>query len=331
MQITLRTIGIVVVCILPVRLSAGPEEANNVRAWCAPFLSVEGVDVRWRYDMVSAADGATVEPYRERVVCCWDSGILIEGGGGIGRRPDDGKGEAEFGYQAQVTVTSPERDRTTVSWTPGHDVSPALNREPVEYSAERVMRIFLSEYLIANYLVSEISASQLESAMRVETDGRTTITLSTPQYDFVWREGADGLQFAAVVSKTPSGDTAFRQEFDRYINEPTLGGMIASERRMFVPGGDPNQPLQHVNTAVLEKVSFLAEEPPGFAELDTSAARVADLASGIVYNDQGEEVGKLVVPTSPGQAMNWSVLLLLAGSGLAVGGAAWWWMRRRGQ
>lgn len=333
LNLNTRNVGIVLLCVLPWGTSnifAGPDEAATLRDWAAVFTATEGVDVQWRYDMVTAPGIAAPPPFRERLVCCWESGMLIESGGGIRRRPGDGKGMAEFEYPAQVTVVTPLQPRMTVRWTPGKLVSPALERVPVELADDRVMRLCLNEYLAAHYIILDVPAAVLESAAWARTNGRRYLMLSTDKYDFAWEYDREMvLQLISIASKTQNGDILFRQELGAHIFEPTLGGNIASERRTYAPASDDKSRYEHVNTAVIESIAYLAQVPEGFTKLDTSLARTVDLATGIVYDDSGKEIGKIISPASKAPVFSWLTMGGILGSGVVVGGAMWWWMQRR--
>ncbi|MDQ7012693.1 MAG: hypothetical protein Q9O74_02215 [Planctomycetota bacterium] len=311
------------------RVTAGPQEADEIREWCAPFLSVEGVDVLWRYDMVTPPGVLAGPPYRERLVSCWDIGLLVETGGGIHRRPGDGRGKAEYEFSAQVSVTRPTQARTSLGWIPGTLTKPSLRREPVEFADDRRMRIVLSEYLIANYLIAEVPVAMLETASWTGRGENAKLSLVTEWYDFLWARDESSLHIISIIAKQKNGNILYRQEFDEHRMEPTLGGEVASKRRMFVLSEDDESYLQHVNTAVLEEIAFLAEVPRGFAELDTSNAMTIDLAAGIVYDDAGNKVGKIMKPTEDTQPLNWFAIVGIVGCGVIVGGGTLWWLRHR--
>lgn len=310
-------------------LVAGPDEASLLQAWCRPFVDVAGVDAEWRYETVGPPDAEVPPPFRERVVCCWHSGLLIESGGGIRRRPGDGVGPSDSAFAAAVTVVTPTRDRTSLRWTPGHLAKPALDRQPVDFVSDLKMKLPLSEYLIANHLVSELPGAVLQSATWAGSGEDITLELSTEMYDFAWERDGESLRFVSLVWKRPGGTVGFRQEFDDHIDAPMLNGKIASVRRTFMPEGDETVAYQLVNTAVLEDVKFLASVPEGFTELDTSEATVADLKRGVVYDDAGNEVGNIIKPGVGAPRNGMPLLFGIAGGVIALAGAIWWWMRRR--
>lgn len=308
---------------------AGPDEAALIRDWCAPFVTTCGVDIQWRYELVRQATGAPGAVHRERLVASWDTGWRLEIGAGIRALPGTAV-EGPTDRTAQITVNDPTQGHVSVSWTPGSHAHPALDRAPVPLADEQCSRLFLSEYLIANYLMAGISVTDMDEAEWTDGGLEKELKLALPRHEFEWKSDGAQLLLSGFVAKDDRGGIAFRQEFEEHIQEPTLGARVASRRLMFVGSEDGGIELQHVNTAILEQVSFLAEPREGLTSLDTSEATVVDLTDGVVLDHTGKEVGRILGPSPRASSRRWASLFGLAGIGLSVGGAVWWWMRRRG-
>ncbi len=216
-----------------------------------------------------------------------------------------------------------------LSWSPGTAAGPSLERTSTTLAQEQVMRMYLSEYMIANYLLEHVP-SALEAAQWNGAASQAVLSLDLGEYEFEWTAHGDGLRFKAIVSKSPKGDLSFRQEFVGHRKNESLGCELASRRQMLIPSEGDQRELEHVNTAILEMMSVVERMPPGFTELDTSTARVVDVGKGIVYDDQGNEIGKIVTPGPAPQGSRWATLAGVLGVGLFVGGGVWWWLQRRG-
>lgn len=313
-------------------VSGGPEEGSLIKAWCAPFVAAEGVDVTWGYFTPVGITGSGEHLHRERVIACWGVGLVVESGGAIGRRPGDFLPPDELPADpARLVHVDRNGTRTDLSWRPGSAAHPGLRQAESDFYLEWSHRVFLSEYLVATHLYYRVPSSVLESAVWEDAPSGSFLRLSTDRHDFEWRRGQDEILLTQISFKDHRGSSTFRQEFGGHRIEPSIGCSIATERRMLLPDEESSDQFIHVNTAEAEGVLFLAEMPADQLELDTSRAMRLDLARGVAVDAEGNVIGRIMQTSRGGK---WRTLLLMAGVvgvGVASGIACWWWMRKGSQ
>jgi hypothetical protein len=293
--------------------------------WCAGFQSFGGVKVEWKY--VPAGE-SPAEPFRERLVTDWSTGLLIEAGYAVGVRPSDGPSGLSGQTLAQARVVRASGDSVQLRWlseSPGHR---SYKRSETSLESEHLSYLGHSEFVAARVCVAEFDENPALTPVVTSTQGRDLLSLAVSVFELEWSDGPEGLALIRITCLRPDGSIAFEQSLTDHTVDRESGLLLAHTRETSVPAaGDGG--LSHVNTAYLESVAFLDEVPSRTFSLDVSGATMVDHKTGMLLDDQGRVIGPARGARSPSRT-RWQPVLWFAGAGLVVGGAALWWIRRRG-